>query len=99
MVATSSSRDGLRRPGRPRGSRGLTVVRHGGSGRRGASIDSSDRLAFAHRRPSCRLGRRARGSPSSSACPCRLLFQWILICYLVCLFSFFVRLVFADIVD
>ena len=68
MVATSSSRDGLRRPGRPRGLRGHTVVRRGGSGRCVASTDSPDRPAFSHRRPFCRLGRRACGSPSSSAC-------------------------------
>lgn len=67
MVAPSCSRDGLRRPGRPRGSRALLVGRRGGSGRGAGSTDSPDSAAFAHRRPSCRSGRRARGSSSSCA--------------------------------
>lgn len=67
MVAPSCSRDGLRRPGRPRGSRALSVGRRGGSGRGAGSTDSPDSAAFAHRRPSCRSGRRARGSSSSCA--------------------------------
>ena len=67
-MVSSSSRNGPRRPGRPRRSRGSPVGRRGGSARAGASAVLTDRaivlrcVSSSHIRSPSRFGRPVRRS-------------------------------------